>query len=180
MLGAAGLPPPELGRAVEERGFDSLFWAEHTHIPVGSVRADGRPARPYADTFDPFVALSAAAAVTSRIKLGTGVCLVTERDPITLAKEVASLDRLSGGRFLFGVGAGWNRAEMADHGTDPRTRMALLADRIRPSGRSGPPRKPSTTASTSISARCGPGPSRCSDRTRRCWSAATGRARRTG
>lgn len=85
MLGSAGLTPPELGRAVEERGFDSLFWAEHTHIPVGSTRADGRPVRPYADTFDPFVALSAAAAVTTEIKLGTGVCLVTERDPIVLA-----------------------------------------------------------------------------------------------
>jgi probable F420-dependent oxidoreductase len=130
-LGSAGLTPPELGRAVEERGFDSLFCAEHTHIPLASTRTDGRPVRPYADTFDPFVALSAAAAVTSRIKLGTGVCLVIQRDPITLAKEVASLDQLSGGRFLFGVGAGWNRAEMADHGTDPRTRMALLADRIR-------------------------------------------------
>ena len=90
MLGSAGLTPPELGRAVEERGFDSLFWAEHTHIPVDSTRADGRPVRPYADTFDPFVALSAAAAVTTEIKLGTGVCLVTERDPIVLAKEVAS------------------------------------------------------------------------------------------
>ena len=131
MEGSAGLMPPELARAVEDRGFDSLFCAEHTHIPVRSARSDGRPVRPYADTFDPFVALSAAAAVTSRIKLGTGVCLVTVRDPITLAKEVASLDRVSGGRFLFGVGAGWNRAEMASHGTDPRTRMSLLADRIR-------------------------------------------------
>jgi probable F420-dependent oxidoreductase len=131
MLGSTGLTPSELGRAVEERSFDSLFCAEHTHIPVNSTRTDGRPVRPYADTFDPFVMLSAAAAVTSRIKLGTGVCLVTERDPITLAKEVASLDRLSGGRFLFGVGAGWNRAEMANHGTQPRTRMALMADRIR-------------------------------------------------
>ncbi len=131
MYGSAGLTPPELGRAIEERGFDSLFCAEHTHIPVASTRTDGRPVRPYADTFDPFVALAAAAAVTSRIKLGTAVCLVTERDPITLAKEVASLDRLSGGRFLFGVGAGWNREEMANHGTDPRTRMALLADRVR-------------------------------------------------
>jgi probable F420-dependent oxidoreductase len=130
MLGSAGLTLPELGRAVEERGFDSLFCAEHTHIPVASTRNDGRPVRPYADTFDPFVALSAVAAVTSAIKLGTGVCLVTERDPITLAKEVASLDQLSGGRFLFGVGAGWNRAELANHGTDPRTRMALLADRV--------------------------------------------------
>jgi probable F420-dependent oxidoreductase len=131
MLGSAGLMPPELGRAVEERGFDSLFCAEHTHIPVGSRRTDGEPVRSYADTFDPFVALSAAAAVTSRIKLGTGVCLVTERDPITLAKQVASLDQVSGGRFLFGVGAGWNEAELANHGTEPRTRMALLADRIR-------------------------------------------------
>ncbi len=131
MYGSAGLTPPELGRAVEERGFDSLFYAEHTHIPVASTRTDGMPVRPYADTFDPFVALAAAGAVTSRIKLGTAVCLVTERDPITLAKAVASLDRLSGGRFLFGVGAGWNREEMANHGTDPRTRMALLADRVR-------------------------------------------------
>lgn len=101
MLGPAGLTPPELGRAVE----DSLFCAEHTHIPVDSTRADGRPVRLHADTLDPFVVLSAAAAVTSGIKLGTGACLVIERDPITLAKEVASLDRLSGGRFLFGVGA---------------------------------------------------------------------------
>jgi probable F420-dependent oxidoreductase len=131
MLGSAGLTPPDLGRAVEERGFESLFCAEHTHIPVDSTRTDGRPVRRYADTFDPFVVLSAVAAVTSRIKLGTGVCLVTERDPITLAKQVASLDLLCGGRFLFGVGAGWNRTEMANHGTDPRTRMGLLADRIR-------------------------------------------------
>jgi probable F420-dependent oxidoreductase len=131
MVGADGLTPQELGRAVEERGFDSLFWAEHTHIPVRSVRADGASTRFYADTYDPFVALSAVASVTSRLTLGTGVCLVIERDPITLAKEVASLDRLSGGRFLFGVGAGWNREEMADHGTDPKTRMALLADRVR-------------------------------------------------
>jgi probable F420-dependent oxidoreductase len=130
MVGADGLTPQELGRAVEERGFDSLFWAEHTHIPVRSRRSDGESTRWYADTYDPFVALSAVASVTSRLKLGTGVCLVIERDPITLAKEVASLDRLSGGRFLFGVGAGWNREEMADHGTDPRTRMALLADRV--------------------------------------------------
>lgn len=131
MVGSDGLTPQAVGRACEERGFESLFWAEHTHIPVRSRRADGGPARWYADTYDPFTALSAAAAVTSTLKLGTGVCLVIERDPITLAKEVASLDRLSGGRFLFGVGAGWNREEMADHGTDPRTRMALLADRVR-------------------------------------------------
>jgi probable F420-dependent oxidoreductase len=131
MMGSGGLTPPELGRAVEERGFESLFCAEHTHLPVASKRADGRPARPYADTWDPFVALAAVAAVTSTIRIGTAVCLVTQRDPITLAKEVASLDRISGGRVEFGVGAGWNRAEMANHGTDPSTRMALMADRVR-------------------------------------------------
>jgi probable F420-dependent oxidoreductase len=131
MVGADGLTPQQVGRAAEERGFESLFWAEHTHIPVRSRRKDGAPTRFYADTYDPFVALSAVASVTTRLKLGTGVCLVPERHPITLAKEVASLDRLSGGRFLFGVGAGWNREEMADHGTDPRTRMALMADRVK-------------------------------------------------
>jgi probable F420-dependent oxidoreductase len=131
MMGSSGLTPQDLGRAVEDRGFESLFFAEHTHIPVASTRADGQPVRPYADTYDPFVALAAVAAVTRSTKIGTGVCLVTERDPITLAKEVASLDRLSGGRFLFGVGPGWNREEMADHGTDPLTRMAVLADRVR-------------------------------------------------
>jgi alkanesulfonate monooxygenase SsuD/methylene tetrahydromethanopterin reductase-like flavin-dependent oxidoreductase (luciferase family) len=109
MGGSAGLPPPALGRAIEERGFGSLFYAEHTHIPVSSRRADDSPVRDYADTYDPFVALSGAAAVTSTLMLGTAICLVTQRDPILLAKEVASLDRLCNGRFLFGVGAGWNR-----------------------------------------------------------------------
>lgn len=129
--GSGGLSPPALGRAVEERGFESLFWAEHTHIPVASRRGDGRSTREFADTYDPFVALSAVAAVTTTLTLGTAVCLVTERDPIVTAKQVASLDRVAGGRFEFGVGAGWNRLEMANHGTDPRTRMALLADRVR-------------------------------------------------
>ncbi|WP_116946814.1 LLM class F420-dependent oxidoreductase [Jiangella endophytica] len=129
--GSYGLEPPELGRAVEERGFESLFFPEHTHIPVHSRRADGRSTRAYAETYDPFVALSAVAAVTRTLMLGTGVCLVTQRDPIVTAKEVASLDRLSGGRFLFGVGAGWNRMELANHGTDARTRMALLSERVR-------------------------------------------------
>ena len=128
--GSSGLTPQELGRAVEERGFESLFYTEHTHIPVASRRADGRPARPYADTHDPFVALAAAAAVTTTLRIGTAVSLLTQRDPITTAKTVASLDQLSAGRFEFGVGAGWNRLELANHGTDPRTRMALLAERV--------------------------------------------------
>ena len=128
--GSYGLSPAGLGRAVEARGFESLFWAEHTHIPLASSRPDGRPVRDYAETYDPFVALAAVAAVTTTLKLGTAVCLVTERDPIVTAKAVASLDRIADGRFLFGVGAGWNREELANHGTDPRTRMALLADRV--------------------------------------------------
>ncbi|MGV9379684.1 LLM class F420-dependent oxidoreductase [Nonomuraea sp. NPDC003707] len=128
--GAYGMEPPAIGRAIEERGFESLFFPEHTHIPVHSRRPDGSSPRPYVETYDPFVALSAVAAVTRTLKLGTGVCLVTQRDPIVTAKQVACLDRLSGGRLLFGVGAGWNRMELANHGTDPRTRMALLAERV--------------------------------------------------
>jgi probable F420-dependent oxidoreductase len=127
------IAPAELGREVEARGFESLFFPEHTHIPA-SRRSPwpGGPELPeeYKHTHDPFVALSAAAAVTGRLLVGTGICLVIERDPIITAKEVASLDFLSGGRFLFGVGAGWNREEMEDHGTDPRTRMALLQERV--------------------------------------------------
>lgn len=128
------ISPTELGTALEERGFESVWFPEHTHIPV-SRRSPwpGGPELPreYWHTYDPFVALSAVAAVTRRLRLATGICLVVERDPITTAKEVASLDFLSGGRFLFGIGAGWNREEMADHGTDPRTRMALLEERVR-------------------------------------------------
>lgn len=124
------LLPAAAAVAVEERGFESLFYPEHTHIPVDSRRADNRPTRDYADTYDPFVALAAAAAVTTTLRLGTAVCLVAQRDPITTAKMVASLDQLSAGRFLFGVGAGWNRTEMINHGTDPRTRMSLFAERV--------------------------------------------------
>jgi probable F420-dependent oxidoreductase len=131
MFNGYPISPATLARAVEERGFESLFYPEHTHIPVRSKRADGRPTEGYAHTYDPFVALAAAAVVTERIKLGTGVCLVPQRDPITTAKEVATLDHMSGGRFLFGVGAGWNREELANHGTDPKSRMAVLADRVR-------------------------------------------------
>jgi probable F420-dependent oxidoreductase len=131
-----GMDPVSLGRAVEERGFSSLYVTEHTHIPASRESAwpGGGPGselpRKYLHTYDPFVALSAVAAVTSTIRLGTAICLVVERDPITLAKEIATLDRVSGGRFTLGVGSGWNREEMANHGTDPKTRMRLLAERI--------------------------------------------------
>ena len=122
-----------LARAVEERGFDSLLFPEHTHIP--SSRRTPWPGgaelpREYSHTLDPFVAIGAAAAVTSKIMLGTGICLVIQRDPIVLAKEVASVDFVSNGRFLFGIGGGWNEEEMEDHGTDPRKRWGVLRERM--------------------------------------------------
>jgi probable F420-dependent oxidoreductase len=125
--------PGAVARMVEERGQESLLFAEHTHIPASRETpypAGGELPRKYAHTYDLFVALAAAAEATSSLRIGSGVCLVIERDPIITAKEVASIDHMSGGRFLFGVGAGWNREEMANHGTDPRTRMRLLAERI--------------------------------------------------
>ncbi|MEE1830413.1 LLM class F420-dependent oxidoreductase [Streptomyces sp. SP17KL33] len=128
-----GMGPAEVAAAAEERGFESLFFCEHTHIPTSRrtpYPLGGELPKEYLHTYDPFVACTVAAAATSRLKIGTGICLVVQRDPITTAKEVASVDRLSGGRFLFGVGAGWNREEMANHGTDPRTRMALMTERL--------------------------------------------------
>jgi probable F420-dependent oxidoreductase len=124
--------PGDVARLAEERGHESLFFPEHTHMPVDhSPHPSGRALpRRYAHTFDLFVAVTAAVTVTSRLRVGTGVCLVIQRDPITTAKETASVDYLSGGRFEFGVGAGWNREEMANHGTDPRIRMAVLRERV--------------------------------------------------
>ena len=127
------VPPDELAAMAEERGFESLFFPEHTHIPAARESpypAGGELPAMYSHTYDPFVALTAAAGATDRLLIGTGICLVVERDPITTAKEVASLDRLSGGRFLFGVGAGWNREEMANHGTDPGRRFGVMRERI--------------------------------------------------
>jgi probable F420-dependent oxidoreductase len=125
--------PDELGRALEERGFESLWVPEHTHIPA-SRRSPwpGGPDLPreYWHSYDPFVALTAAATATTRLRLGTGICLVIERDPITTAKEVASLDRLSGGRFIFGIGGGWNAEEMENHGTDFKKRWRVLRERV--------------------------------------------------
>ena len=125
--------PGTVARIVEERGHESLFFAEHTHIPASRETpypAGGELPRKYSHTYDLFVALAAAAEATSRLRVGSGICLVIERDPITTAKEVASVDRLSGGRFEFGVGAGWNREELSNHGTDPRTRMRLMRERV--------------------------------------------------
>jgi probable F420-dependent oxidoreductase len=125
--------PVTVARLVEERGFESLFFPEHTHIPASRrtpYPRGGELPREYSRTLDPFVALSAAATATQRLLLATGICLVIERDPITTAKEVASLDQVSGGRFLFGVGAGWNEEEMENHGTDPRRRFGVMRERI--------------------------------------------------
>jgi probable F420-dependent oxidoreductase len=123
----------DLARAAEERGFESLWFPEHTHIPV-SRRSPwpGGPVLPpeYWRTHDLFVALATAAAVTTRLKVASGICLLVERDPITTAKEVASLDTLSRGRLLFGIGGGWNAEEMEHHGTDFKTRWKLLRERV--------------------------------------------------
>jgi probable F420-dependent oxidoreductase len=123
----------ELARAVEERGFESLFVPEHTHIPVSRrtpYPGGGELPDEYRRTHDPFVALSAAAAVTERLKLGTGICLVAQHDTIVLAKEVASLDALSNGRFVFGIGYGWNVDEMEDHGVVPKERREYVREQM--------------------------------------------------
>ena len=125
--------PDDLAKLLEDRGFESMWVPEHSHIP-----ADRRSPWPggaelpqeYWHTYDPFVALTSAAAATTTLKVGTGICLVIERDPIMMAKEVASVDRLSNGRFIFGIGGGWNREEMANHGTRSRSRWRLLRERI--------------------------------------------------
>ena len=123
--------PGRLGRMIEDRGLESLWFAEHSHLPVGRRPRRGRDGGDrYSKTFDPFVAMTAAAAATTTLKVATGVCLVPQRDPIHTAKEVATVDVLSDGRVIFGVGAGWNRQEMRNHGTDPRTRMRLLTERV--------------------------------------------------
>jgi probable F420-dependent oxidoreductase len=125
--------PDDFARACEERGFESIWFPEHTHIPTSRKTpypAGGELPKEYSHTYDPFVALMAAAAVTKTIKLATGICLVIERDPIVTAKEVASLDLLSNGRFLFGIGGGWNVEEMENHGMPFGTRWKLLRERI--------------------------------------------------
>jgi len=140
MLYAAGMfatdyaiRPDDLARELEARGFESFWVPEHTHIPAS--RRTPYPGgadlpQEYWHTYDPFVALTAAASVTTKLKVATGICLIIERDPITTAKEVASLDMLSNGRFIFGIGAGWNAEEMENHGTNYKTRFSLLRERV--------------------------------------------------
>ena len=128
---AAG--PGEVARLVEQHGHAAIYFAEHTHIPASRetpYAGGGELPRKYAHTYDLFVAMTAAATATSSLRIGSGICLVVERDPITTAKEVASIDHLSGGRLEFGVGAGWNREEMANHGTDPKRRFSVMRERV--------------------------------------------------
>ena len=123
----------ELGQALEARGFESVWAPEHSHIPTSRrspYQAGGELPKQYYDVMDPFVTLSAAAAVTKTIKLGTGVCLVIQRDTIQTAKSVASLDQVSGGRFLFGIGGGWNAEEMENHGTEFKTRFKKMREQV--------------------------------------------------
>lgn len=130
------LDPVSLGVAAEERGFESLWFPEHSHIPVSRATPwggrEGAPPLPemYWRTYEPFTAFGAIAAATERLRLGTAITLVAQRDPVWLAKQVASVDRISGGRFQFGVGFGWNREEMATHGTDPTTRFQRVAESL--------------------------------------------------
>jgi probable F420-dependent oxidoreductase len=125
--------PAPLARALEERGFESLWVPEHTHIPSSrksEYPSGGALIRPYYDIMDPFLVLNAAAAVTTKLKVGTGIALIVQRDPIVTAKEVSTIDQLSNGRFLFGVGNGWNQDEIENHGTAFKSRHKLARERI--------------------------------------------------
>ena len=127
------IQPHDLAVEAEARGFESMWLPEHSHIPTSRKSpwpGGGELPKYYYDSYDPFVSLAAAAAVTKKIKLGTGICLVIERDPIHTAKEVSTLDRLSNGRVLFGIGGGWNAEEMANHGTAFETRFKLMRERV--------------------------------------------------
>src|SRR5579862_4899470 len=127
------IPPADLGRALEERGFESLWNPEHSHIPLSRKTpfpGGGGVPKMYYDAMDPFITLTMAAGATTKLKLGTGVCLVIQRDTIQTAKLVASLDQVSGGRFLFGIGGGWNQDEMEDHGTVYATRFKRMREQI--------------------------------------------------
>src|SRR5579872_5303741 len=127
------MAPGELGKALEQRGFESVWAPEHSHIPLSRKTpfpAGGDLPKKYYDAMDPFVTLTMAAAATKKLKVGTGVCLVAQRDPIQTAKLVASIDQVSGGRFLFGIGNGWNRDEMENHGTVFESRHKLAREKV--------------------------------------------------
>jgi probable F420-dependent oxidoreductase len=128
-----GINLAELGKALEDRGFDSLFVPEHTHIPTSRKTpfpSGGELPKRYSHTHDPFVGLAFAAAATKKLTIGTGICLVPQHEPIVTAKAIASLDQLSGGRFVFGIGAGWNVDEMENHGATYKTRFAIMREHV--------------------------------------------------
>ncbi len=128
-----GIDPRELAKAMEDRGFESLFFPEHTHIPASRKSAfpgGGDLPKRYVHTHDPFVTCTAAAAATTSLKVGTGICLVPQHEPIVTAKAIASLDYFSGGRFLFGIGGGWNVEEMNQHGVEYKTRFKQMREHI--------------------------------------------------
>lgn len=125
------MPIIDLASAAEQRGFESLWFPEHSHIPLDSTYPGGMAIpEAYGHTLDPFICLAVAASVTKQIRLGTGICLLIERDTLLTAKEVATIDLVSNGRFEFGIGGGWNQKEMAHHGTEYATRFDKLADQI--------------------------------------------------
>ena len=143
------ISPTDLAVALEERGFKSLWASEHSHLPLGGGAGDGKV---QADVMDPFLTLTAAAMSTKTLKLGTGICLVNQRDPIQTAKLVATLDQLSNGRLLFGIGNGWHEEEMRNHGTAWPRAISWCASGSKPCELSGRRTGPNTTGNSSISA----------------------------
>lgn len=179
------ITPVRLARELEERGFAGLYLPEHTHIPVDRTTPypqGGELPREYGRILDPFVALGQAAAVTERLGLGTGVTLIAEHDAIALAKQIATLDHLSGGRFTLGVGYGWNREEAADHGVDWSTRRKLTHDRLALMRALWAPEPTAYEGSSAApSARRRPGPSRrAATRPASCWAARRARSSSRG
>jgi probable F420-dependent oxidoreductase len=127
-----GIRPQEAAKAAEDAGLESIWFPEHTHMPIDTKfpLGDGTVPREYKSLMDPFISLAAAASVTKTIRLGTGIALVIQRDPLTLAKEVATLDVISNGRVILGIGGGWNETEMKNHGTDPGHRFKVMRERV--------------------------------------------------
>jgi probable F420-dependent oxidoreductase len=128
-----GIDVAELARALEDRGFGSLYVPEHTHIPLSRKTpfpGGGELPKRYAHTHDPFVALAFAAAATKKLKIGTGICLVPQHEPLVTAKAIASLDRMSNGRFVFGIGGGWNVDEMENHGATHKDRFKIMREHV--------------------------------------------------
>ncbi len=175
------MAPGELAQALEARGFESVWAPEHSHIPssrLSQPASGGTLGRQYYDVMDPFVTLTAAACATRTLKVATGVCLVIQRDTIQTAKLVASLDQVSRGRFLFGIGGGWNQEEMADHGTVFKTRFKRMREQIEAMRAVWTEEEPEYHGELVDFPKMKPGRNRRKSRTRRSSSAAPGRTPR--